>query len=108
MRKSLLGLVIVLLPACATAQVSSAPPAAAPVRGATAPKGPDTPVSTIPGASPTVAPAPVPSNDTPIPAVDSSGANRSATESTTGEAKAPIGAPRLPGEPANPPTGPDE
>lgn len=104
MRKSLLALLTVLLPACAAAQGTATPPTAP----AASPRGPDTPTSTIPGGTATVTPTLIPSNDAPIPAVDSSGANRSTAGSASGEAKAPIGAPRLPGEPSNPPTGPSE
>jgi hypothetical protein len=101
MRKSLLALLVVLLPACAAAQGTVTSPTA-PV-----PRGPDTPIATVPGGTATVTP-PLPSNTMPTPAVDSAGANRSSTDSSTGEAKPPIGAPRLPGEPSNPPTGPND
>jgi len=103
MRNSLSALAtLALVPAYASAQVAATPPAVS-VGTTTAPSGPDTPVATVPG---TVRAEP-PNVSPPLPSVDSSGANRS-NESTTGEAKAPIGAPRLPGEPANPPTGPDD
>ena len=105
MRNSLLALAaLALVPIGAAAQVAGTPPAAS-VGPAPAPSGTDTPVATVPG---TVRSAPPTSNESlPLPSVDSSGANRS-NESITGQVKAPIGAPRLPGEPSNPPTGPDE
>ncbi len=103
MRKLLLALAAVaLVPAYGGAQVAATPPAVS-IGTTAAPRGPDTPVATVPGAAP-VQPANI---DLPLPSVDSSGANRS-NSSTTGEAKPPVGAPRLPGEPMNPPTGPDE
>jgi hypothetical protein len=103
MRDSLLALaVLALVPTYAGAQVAGTPPAVS--VGTPAPRGPDTPVATVPG---TVRAEP-PNVNPPLPSVDSSGANRSSDMSTTGEAKAPIGAPRLPGEPSNPPTGPDD
>jgi hypothetical protein len=95
--------VVALVPAYASAQVSGTPAAA----GKTAPSGTDTPAATVPGTvrlDPSIRPSNV---DAPLPTVDGSGANRS-NSSTTGEVKAPIGAPRLPGEPSNPPTGPND
>jgi hypothetical protein len=104
MRASLAAFALVALaPAYASAQATGTPPTAA---GRTAPSGTDTPVAAVPGGPP-VSVSSQSSIDAPLPTVDSSGANRSRT-STTGEAKAPIGAPRLPGEPSNPPTGPDD
>lgn len=104
MRNSLLALaVLALVPASAGAQVSGAPSAGT-VGSTAAPRGPDTPVAKVPG---TVRVEP-PNVTPPLPSVDSSGANRSSDLSTTGEAKAPIGAPRLPGEPSHLPTGPDD
>ena len=104
MRKSLLVLaVLALAPAFALAQVAGKPPAAA-VASPPAPSGPDTPTAAIPGAPNTAMPANV---DLPLPSVDSAGTNRSSS-STTGEVKPPIGAPRLPGEPINPPSGPND
>jgi len=102
MRNSLLVLaVIALAPAYAQAQV--APKPAAPVIASPpAPSGADTPAAAVPGASGTSTTANV---DLTLPTIDSAGANRS-NSSTTGEAKPPIGAPRLPGEPLNPPSGP--
>lgn len=103
MRNSLLALaVLALVPASAGAQVAGTP--AGTVGSMTAPRGPDTPVAKVPG---TVRAEP-PNVTPPLPSVDSSGANRSSDLSTTGEAKAPIGAPRLPGEPSHLPTGPDD
>ncbi|HLZ67300.1 MAG TPA: hypothetical protein VKQ29_13795 [Aliidongia sp.] len=95
---------LVLGPGGVAAQVVGAPsPDSAQAAGGTAPRGRDTPVPSVPG---TVRAEPP--NVTPtLPTVDSSGANRS-NESTTGEVKPPVGAPRLPGEPQNPPTGPDD
>lgn len=105
MRNSLLVLaVLALAPAYAQAQVAGKPPAAAAVASPPTPSGADTPTAAIPGAPGTASPANV---DLPLPSVDSAGANRSSL-STTGEAKAPIGAPRLPGEPLNPPSGPSD
>jgi len=100
MRNSLIALaaVLALAPAYGSAQVAATPPAVS-IGTTPAPRGPDTPVATVPAQPANV--------DLPLPSVDSSGANRS-SESTTGEAKPPIGAPRLPGEPMNPPTGPDD
>ena len=89
-------------PALAIAQITGAPSSAG-AAGSTAPRGMDTPVARVPG---TVRSEP-PNVNPPLPSVDSSGANRS-NDSATGEVKAPIGAPRLPGEPVNPPTGPDD
>jgi hypothetical protein len=104
MRNSLLALaVLALVPASAGAQVAGTPPAVS-VGTPTAPRGPDTPVAKVPG---TVRAEP-PNVNPPLPSVDSAGANRSSDLSTTGEAKAPIGAPRLPGEPSHLPTGPDD
>ncbi len=101
MRNSLLALaVLALVPAYAGAQVAGTSPA---VSVGSAPRGPDTPATTVPG---TVRAEP-PNVNPPLPSIDSSGANRS-DSSTTGEVKAPIGAPRLPGEPLNPPTGPQD
>ena len=94
MRNSLVALaVLALVPAYAGAQVAGTSPA---VSVGSAPRGPDTPVTTVPG---TVRAEP-PNVNRPLPSVDSSGANRSSDMSTTGEARAPIGAPRLPGEPS--------
>ena len=104
MRNSLLVLaVLALVPAYAQAQVAAKPPAAA-VASPPAPSGADTPTAAIPGAPGTAATANV---DLTLPTVDSAGANRS-NSSTTGEVKPPIGAPRLPGEPLNPPSGPND
>jgi hypothetical protein len=93
-----------LVPAAALAQTAGAPPSvSAGAAGNTAPSGADTPVATVPGTG-----RAEPPNASPgTPTVDSSGANRS-NDSTTGEVKPPIGAPRLPGEPMNPPTGPND
>jgi hypothetical protein len=103
MRNSLLALAaLALVPAYASAQIAGTPPAAA---GRVAPSGTDTPATTVPG---TVQAAPPIVVSTPSPPIDSSGANRSSALSSTGEAKAPIGAPRLPGEPSNPPSGPQD
>lgn len=92
---------VAVAPALAMAQMTGAPSSAG-AAGGTAPRGMDTPVAKVPGTvrsePPNVAP--------PLPSVDSSGVNRS-NDSATGEVKPPIGAPRLPGEPVNPPTGPD-
>ena len=106
MRKSVLALgatLMLILPAAlpAGAQVAPSPPAGV------APRGADTPVAPVPGAGPSIPPNALPATATPLPSVDSGGANRS-SDSATGEAKPPIGAPRLPGEPANPPTGPED
>lgn len=102
MRNSLLALaVLAFVPAYAGAQVAGTPPS---VSVGSAPRGADTPATTVPG---TVRAEP-PNVNPPLPSVDSSGANRSSDMSTTGEARAPIGAPRLPGEPSNPPSGPDD
>ncbi len=104
MRNSLLVLaVLALAPVYAQAQVAGKPPAAA-VASPPTPSGADTPTAAIPGTPAVSAPANV---DLPLPSVDSAGANRS-NSSTTGEVKAPIGAPRLPGEPLNPPSGPSD
>lgn len=88
-------------PAVAVAQMSGSPSSGGTV--GTAPRGMDTPVTKVPG---TVRSEP-PNLNPPLPTVDSSGANRS-NDSATGEVKPPIGAPRLPGEPINPPSGPDD
>ena len=104
MQKSLLVLaVLALAPAYAQAQIAGTPPSAA-VATPPTPSGADTPTTAIPGAPNLAKPANV---DLPLPSVDSAGANRSSS-STTGEVKPPIGAPRLPGEPLNPPSGPSD
>ncbi|HEV2675606.1 MAG TPA: hypothetical protein VGV37_13765 [Aliidongia sp.] len=102
MRKSSLAALALLLasPGYALAQTAGAPAVTAPhTTGAVAPSGTDTPVTSVPGIR--LEPA-----NTPLPTVDGSGVNQSGDTSNTGAVMPPAGAPRLPGVPMNPTTGP--
>lgn len=91
---------LVVAPAVAPAQTAGVPATAASrAAGATAPSGTDTPVAPVAGTR--LDPA-----DRPLPTVDGSGVNQSSDTSSTGAVMPPVGAPRLPGVPLNPPTGP--
>ena len=102
MRKPLSALyaLLAIAPLAAFAQTTTSPsPVPTSAAGVTAPSGADTPVSPVPGAPSE------PSNAQP-PTIDSSGVNQSSAHNATGAVMPPPGAPRLPGVPMNPPTGP--
>ncbi len=91
---------MVMAPLAAAAQTSGVPAVPPRVGGTIAPSGTDTPVAPVPGT--TASPA-----QSSFPTVDSSGANQSSENNATGAAMPPAGAPRLPGTPMTPPTGPE-
>ncbi len=97
---SAICIALLLLPVMAVAQTGT--PTAIPPRaaGAAPPSGNDTPVAPIAGTS-------TDPTGPSLPRVDSSGVNQSSANSATGQVMPPAGAPRLPGEPMTPPTGPD-
>lgn len=91
---------LVIAPVGTFAQTAGAPsPVPARAAGATAPSGTDTPLSPVAGTRSEPA-------NTSLPTVDGSGVNQSSDSSATGAVMPPVGAPRLPGVPLDPPTGP--